>query len=874
MEQATPLVRQYHRIKSQYPEYIVMFRLGDFYEMFNEDARKASECLNIALTKKSAGKDGSMPLAGIPWHALEGYLARLIRAGHRVAICEQMEDPRKAKGIVKREVTRIVTPGTVTEDNLLAEKSNNFLVSLCESRDIWGVALADLSTGAFAVTEFDSLKAREELFSEISRLQPSEILIPEALKDRIRTLVEVPAQVMITPLPDKSYDEGEGRRRLLDQLEVQTLNGFGAEGMTAAISAAGAMVLYLHDTQKSALKHINRLHVYSTSDFMILDYTTQRSLELVQSLHGGREGTLLSVIDHTITPMGGRLLRSCIVQPLKDRRVIEERIEAVKRIHDDLGLRERLDRHLRGVYDLERIIARVNCGSANAKDLLALRLSLERMPGLRDTLLSSSCPLLQKTAGEINPLGDLCAELTSAIVDNPPFSLREGGIFRDGYNSDLDDLRAITRDTKGWLSGFRKREAERTGYANLKIGYNSVFGYYIEITKANLKSGPALPSDYHRKQTLVNAERFITEDLKEKEEIILGAEEKINDLEARLFEELRRRVAGFTREIQNMGAQIALTDCLNSHALAAIAGQYCAPVITEDDSLIIREGRHPVLEAMNSDQPFVPNDTEMDLENNQILLITGPNMAGKSTYIRQVALITLMAHMGSFVPAKEARIGIVDRIFTRVGAMDYLTRGLSTFLVEMNETANILNNATSRSLVILDEIGRGTSTYDGLSIAWAVVEYLNKKPKKNPKTLFATHYHELTSLEGKLNRLRNYNAAVLEEEGRITFLYKIVRGSTDHSYGIYAAQLAGVPEDVVFRAKEILFELECGNTVNVKISQETRKPSRASEPTFIQLSLFDGIGHPAILKIKNLNINDLTPLQAMNILAELKKECD
>jgi len=850
-----------------------MVRLGDFYEMFNDDARIASDVLNIALTRKSAGKGQSMPLAGIPYHSIDSYLGKLIRAGHKVAICEQTEDPKKAKGLVRREVVRIVTPGTITEDTLLSDKSNNFILALSRIGDTWGVAIADLSTGAFGITEFDSRKAREELFSEVCRVQPAEMLVPESMEESVLDWLDNPDGIMITPLEDRLFERENARRLLCDQLNVQSLQGYGAGNLTAAVGAAGAVIQYLRDTQKTALTHINRLQVYSTSDFMILDYTTQRSLELVQSLHGGREGTLLSIMDHTITSMGGRRIRSWILQPLKDKNAIEERIQAVQELYDNVSLREKIETHLHGIYDLERIIARVGCRSANARDIQALHLSLKQVPPLKKLLSETDNPLFKKLSRDMDPLPELRETLATAIVENPPISLREGGILRDGYHPELDELRSVTRDTRGWINQLRQKEIERSGYSNLKIGFNQVFGYYIEITRANLRNGPPLPPDYIRKQTLVNAERFITPELKEKEEIILNAEERIKALEFSLFEEIRERVGGYTPSIQDLAGFIATLDCLNSHARCAIAGNFVAPQITEEGEIHIRNGRHPVLEAINFDQPFVPNDALLTPDTDQILLITGPNMAGKSTYIRQVALITLMAHTGSFVPAEEARIGIVDRIFTRVGAMDYLTRGLSTFLVEMNETANILNNATSRSLVILDEIGRGTSTYDGLSIAWAVVEYLHNHKRKRPKTLFATHYHELTSLEGNLSRLKNYNASVLEEEGKITFLYRIVPGSTDHSYGIYAAQLAGVPKDVVFRAKQILFELECGNTVHVETKGRVPKRPSASEKAIMQLSLFDGVAHPAVEKLKKIDINSLTPVEALNILAELANEC-
>ncbi|MBN1900098.1 DNA mismatch repair protein MutS [Candidatus Sumerlaeota bacterium] len=873
MENSTPLYRQYRHIKSQYQDYIVMFRLGDFYEMFNEDARIASEALNITLTKKSMGKGQSMPLAGFPFHSLDSYLGKLIKSGHRVVICEQMEDPKKAKGLVKRDVVRVVSPGTLVEDALLTDKANNFLLALNEIKGTWGVAIVDLSTGAFAVTEFDSRKAREELFTELARLQPAEILVPESSRETVLQILGSSNNIMVNSLEDRDFDPEKGRRLLLEQLNAQSLHGFGAENLLSSIGAAGSLIKYLRDTQKTALTHINTIRVYSTSDFMIIDYTTQRSLELAQNLHGGRDSTLLSIMDRTTTPLGGRLLRSWILQPLKDKLAIDERIAAVQELYDHTGLREQLEQRLKGVYDLERIMARVGCRTANPKDILSLRLSLEQIEPLKSLLKDTPDPYLQRLSREIDPLPELRDKLISAIIDNPPFSLREGGIFKDGFHEELDELRQITRDTRGWINELKKKEVERTGYQTLKIGFNQVFGYYIEITRANLKNGPPLPSDYIRKQTLFNAERFITPELKEKEEIVLNAEERIQSLEFSLFEALREETAQYTREIQALASLIAILDCLNSHARAAIAGNYTAPQITEDGKIHIIEGRHPVLEAMNLDQAFVPNDTLLDQDKNQILLITGPNMAGKSTYIRQVALITLMAHTGSFVPAKRASIGIVDRIFTRVGAMDYITKGLSTFLVEMNETANILNNATSNSLVILDEIGRGTSTYDGLSIAWAVIEYLHNRKGKNPKTLFATHYHELTSLEQNMSKLKNYNAAILEKDEKITFLYQIAPGSTDHSYGIHAAQVAGVPREVVFRAKEILFDLECGNAINVESSGKSQKRPRAAENAIIQLSLFDGVGHPAVEQLKKLNINEITPMDALNILDKLIKEC-
>ncbi len=871
-ELATPLLRQYNQIKAEYPAYILMFRLGDFYEMFNEDAKIASQVLNIALTRKSLGKNRAIPLAGVPYHSIDGYLAKLIKAGYKVAICEQVEDPKRAKGIVKREVIRVVTPGTVVEESILEEKTNNFLLALYQSKKRWGMAVVDLSTGDFGITEFSGQRAQDELFSEICRLHPAELLVPEKFESIAFQYIDSSLRITITKLSDDYFRYVSSRALVLEQLEVQGLEGFGADQYEPAISAAGAIISYLRETQKTAVGHINSLKVYSTSDFMILDHTTQRSLELVRNLQSaGTEGTLLSILDYTLTAMGGRLLRQWILRPLKNKMEIEERLDAIEELYVNSSRHRALVEQLKGIYDLERIISRVGCRTANARDLQSLKQSLERIPTLLALLQECVSPLFTRLLEEIDPLPDLRDHLARALVDNPPLSLREGGLIKDHYDSDLDELRAITRDSKGWINRLRKTEIARTGIQNLKIGFNKVFGYYIEITKANLRNLPELPPEYIRKQTLVNAERFITPDLKEKEDIILNAEEKINDREYQLFEELRDEVARHTRQIQQIGRIVAILDCVHSLTQAAITGNYTKPQINESDEIHITEGRHPVLEAMQLDQPFVPNDARLDNREHQILLITGPNMAGKSTYIRQVALITLMAHIGSFVPAKSASICLVDRIFTRVGAMDYLIKGQSTFLVEMNETANILNNTTSKSLVILDEIGRGTSTYDGLSIAWAVIEYLHEASGCMPKTLFATHYHELTDLEKALPRVKNYNVAVLEEKDRIVFLYKIVPGGTDRSYGIYAATLAGVPMEAIHRAKELLINLECGKAITVKTGSKG-KPGAASKDPMVQLSLFEGLTHPVLERLRRMDINTITPLEAVKILDDLIKQ--
>jgi DNA mismatch repair protein MutS len=864
----TPMVRQYSRIKSQYPDTILMFRLGDFYEMFNEDAQTASRVLEIALTKKHIGNGQTMPLAGIPYHALDGYLARFIKAGYKVAICEQLEDPRTAKGVVRRDVVRVVTPGTLVESDILDEKTNNYLAAVAAAKDGWGLAYVDLSTGRFVVGEFDSKRADEELATELMTLQPAEVLAAETARERIAALLDPRHLPTLTPRAPEEFDPRSGRKRLLGQLGVASLDGFGAEAMTMAQGAAGCILGYLEETQKTALQHLKSLEVRSRADEMTLDYTTQRGLELLETLHGGdTAGTLLSILDRTLTGMGARMLRRWIVRPLRSQPAIDRRLDAVENLVGDFGVRDAVARGLRGFHDLERIMSRVGCRSANGRDLYCLRLSLERLPALRRGLETARAPLLREIAERIDPLPELRDLLQRALADDPPLTLHDGGLIREGYHSEVDQLRELTRDSKSWIQRMQEEEIRRTGIPKLKIGYNKVFGYYIEVTKPNLHLAPG---DYIRKQTLVGAERFVTPALKEKEEIILNAEERLQTLELELFEALRDEVAKYIIPVQELAQRLGEIDCLRSLAESAIAGGYIRPEIHEDSRLEIIEGRHPVLEAVQADPPFVPNDAHLDNETCQIALITGPNMAGKSTYIRQVALITLLAHVGSFVPARRASIGLVDRIFTRVGAMDYLVKGQSTFLVEMNETANILNNATDHSLVILDEIGRGTSTYDGLSIAWAVLEALHNRNGRRPKTLFATHYHELVELENHLARLKNFNVAVLEEKDRIVFLYKIVPGGTDRSYGIYAAQLAGVPNETLTRAREILFDLECGNPVIIKSAG--RKPSRAPTDSNLQMTFFDGLTHPALEKLRSLNVNELTPLEALKILDELTKE--
>ena len=855
----TPMVQQYNRVKAQHPNEIVMFRMGDFYEMFNEDAKTAAEVLQIALTKRADG----MPLAGVPYHAVNAYLKKFTDAGFKVAICDQVEDARKAKGLVRREVTRVITPGTVVEAAILEDKRNNFLVSVHRTRTKCAVAAADLSTGRFEITEFNSSQGSQELLSELWRLRPSEVLIAESLSDEFRSYFNAQFQPPVTVLSDSHFRESEARRLLCEQFQVQGLAGFGADELSAALSAAGAVVQYLRETQRMALGHFKALKVYAPSDYMIVDQTTQRSLELAEAVHGGKDGTLLSIIDHTRTSMGGRLLRQWLLQPLKSIEAIGARQEAIAELVDDFALRDGLSKILRTISDIERIVSRVSVGAANGRDLVALRQSLEQLPQLVQLLSNARAPRLRELIDKIDPVPELRKYLQQLLIDSPPVTLREGGLIRDGADKQVDELRAITRDSKSWINQLRQDEIEKTGIQKLKIGFNRVFGYYIEVSKAH---SDQVPEHYIRKQTLVNAERFITPELKEKEDVILNAEEKLHDLEFALFEQVRERVREHTAQLQQLAKRLAEIDCLFSMAEAALAGGYVRPEMNDDGRLEIADGRHPVLEAIQRDPPFVPNHAFLNGEDHQILLITGPNMAGKSTYIRQVALIALLAHTGSFVPARSASICLTDRIFTRIGAMDHLTKGQSTFLVEMAETANILNNATNRSLVILDEIGRGTSTYDGLSIAWAVIEQLHNQKGRCPKTLFATHYHELIALEEHLKRVKNYNVAVLEERDRVIFLYKIERGATDRSYGIYAAQLAGVPQQVVERARSILQDLEDGNAVFVH-SHQPRRSGKA--PEAVQLTLFDNVPHPALERLRLLNPENLTPLEALNALAEL-----
>jgi len=875
------MLAQYQAIKREHPDVILLFRLGDFYEMFGDDAKAAAEILNLTLTSREIGKGRRIPMCGVPHHAIERYVARLIAAGHKAAICEQMEDPKKARGLVKREVTRVLTPGTVVEDYLLEERRNNYLVAVvagaADTRGDggaaprvgeWGLAAVDCSTGEFAVTQTASERVEDSLLEELSRLGPAEVLLPPALAQDAAfvDLLRNSVACRITELADDVFGLDTPYELLTRHFGTTSLRGFGCEEMPLAIHAAGMALRYLQDNQKSALAQIRAIATYSLSQFMIVDAATRRNLELTQSLRdGSRANSLLWLLDETAGSMGARLLRRWLLSPLLDPAAIRGRLEVVQALRADALLRGSLREMLRSVQDLERVTSRAAAGTANARELVALRDSLARLPGLIASLTASECAAVRALAEGADALGDVEQTLRAALNDDAPIALREGGMIRAGYRPDLDELRAASAEGKDWIAALEHSERERTGIRSLRVGYNQVFGYYIEVTRANLALAPP---DYIRKQTMANAERFITPALKEYETKVLGAHEKIVDLEYELLCDLRRQVASQAQRLQAAAALVATADVLSTFAELAAQRGYAMPEVDEGDVIEIKAGRHAVVEKTQTTERFVPNDTRLDCSESQLLIITGPNMAGKSTYLRQVALIVLMAQVGCFVPAERARIGVVDRIFTRVGASDDLATGQSTFMVEMNETANILHNATRRSLIILDEIGRGTSTFDGLSLAWAVAEHIHNHPRIGAKSLFATHYHHLNDLEKTLPRVKNYRIAVKEEGERIIFLRKIVPGGTDRSYGIQVARLAGLPQEVIERAKQVLWSLEQSNSVGVLPRRSTAlRPPPAPQA---QLTLFEAAPNPLVDELREIDLESLTPLEALNKLAELQ----
>lgn len=858
----TPMMQQYMEVKSKYKDCILFYRLGDFYEMFFDDALTASRELELTLTGRDCGLSERAPMCGVPYHAVETYLDRLIEKGYKVAICEQMEDPALAKGLVQRDVIRVVTPGTVIESGMLDERSNNFLLSVCFSGEKAGLAFADVSTGEFFVHQVED--AGRTLADEVTRISPVEIIASDLV--RLREYVNRD-DLSMSERPGTTFQYQNASETLCKHFHLQDLSPLGlTDEYRLAAQAAGALMRYLDETQKNALEHITELRIYQGGDTMLLDRNTRRNLELTESLRSRtKKGSLLWLMDKTSTAMGGRLLRSWIEQPLVNREEILRRLDAVEEFTSQHVLTMTLSEELQGVYDVERLLSKVSYKSLNARDCLSLCASLKKVPGIRNLLSGAQSQGVQAVYALLDPLEDLTGLLERAIHPDAPPVISEGGIIRDGYSAILDEYRSAATNGKQWIVDLEAKEREATGIKNLRIQYNRVFGYYIEVTKSYYDM---VPMRYQRRQTLANSERYITPELREIEQKIVGAQEQSVRLELQLFTEIREKIAGEIVRIQHTAQGLKTLDALLSLAKVAVSNHYVRPEINQDGSLEIIEGRHPVVEQTMQEGGFVPNDAVMDQDQARMLIITGPNMAGKSTYMRQVALITLMAHLGSFVPAKSAKIPIVDRIFTRVGASDDLASGQSTFMVEMSETAYILRNATRHSLIILDEIGRGTSTFDGLAIAWAVVEYLCDPARVGAKTLFATHYHELSELEGHVEGVQNYCISVKEHGEDVIFLRKIVRGGADKSFGIHVARLAGVPHPVLVRAHEIQARLEVSD-VN-KIGQNILEEGTARENE--QVSLFD-VGKTEIInELQNLDVMALTPIDAMNKLFLLREK--
>ncbi|MBW1815672.1 MAG: DNA mismatch repair protein MutS [Deltaproteobacteria bacterium] len=863
MSQMTPMLKQYTGIKSDYPDAILFYRMGDFYEMFFEDARTASKVLGITLTSRGTLNGEKVPMCGVPHHSAKGYISRLISEGLKVAVCEQTEDPKASKGIVKRDVVRLVTPGSVVDEVDVDETRNLYMAAASGREGRWGLAHADLSTGEFRVTEVLSLK---ELSDELERISPAELLLPEGGEPGRQN---VPADYRIEVLDGDAFERHRAERFLKDQLGVRSLAGFGCEDMPEGIRAAGALAFYLKETQKETPQHIKELQTYRVGDFMYLDAATCAHLELLQTMRRQSvKGSLYHVLNRTITPMGGRLLKRWMIYPLIESGAVRNRLAAVSCFKDDTLLREDIRQELEDIYDLERLNGRIALGRANARDLLSLERSIRRLPGIKERTGATASMRLSEIAGLMDTLDNVAEWIAEAIHDDPPVAVKDGGIIREGYHEELDRLIGLSRDGKSWIARFAAHEQKRTGISSLKVGFNKVFGYYIEVTKANLH---LVPEDYVRKQTLANGERYITDELKAREEQVLGAEERRVALELEIFERIRARVAGETRRIKATAELVAEIDVLAGLAEVAQQNNYCLPEIGEGLEIELVEARHPVVELAVRDEAFVPNDIRLDGSEQQLLIITGPNMAGKSTVLRQTALAVLMAQMGSFVPAARAVIGMADRIFSRVGASDDLARGRSTFMVEMSETANILHNATPRSLVILDEIGRGTSTFDGLSIAWSVAEALHDREDLGVRTLFATHYHELTELVAAKQRAKNYNIAVREWNDQVVFLRKLVPGGTSRSYGIQVARIAGIPEPVLKRAKEILETLEQHELSPSGFPRLARASGAHGTAESAQLNLFGGDERRLSEWVEGLDITGMTPLEALVELSRLKE---
>ncbi len=861
----TPMLEQYLSIKEEYPDAILFYRMGDFYEMFYEDAELASKALEIALTSRNKNDKNPVPMCGVPARAAKSYLAKLIEQGYKVAICDQVEDPSKAKGLVKRDVVRVVTPGMLLEDELLDSRINNYILAVCCLKSAAGIACLDISTGSFRVCELQDPK---QVIDEIVRIGPSEVLLPESMKsDRLSVRIkEAVAGGAVSYVPDRVFEHARSRERLLEQFNTISLEGFGCEGMKAGVGAAGAVVHYVRETQKQDVAHVSKIEPYFLSQFLLVDELSCGNLELIRNIRtGDRQGTLLSVLDNTVTSMGGRLLRQWIRYPLVEKDKILERQDAVMEALDESGVRKEVRESLKSVHDLERLGSRISMGQCNARDLVALKTSLKSLPPIFERIAAFRSPLFRwdKDLSLLYGIGDL---IERSVREDAPPVVNEGGIIKAGYDESLDELIRISSDGKGYLARLEAEERAKTGINSLKVRYNKVFGYYIEVSRTHSDS---VPDHYVRKQTLVNAERYITDELKEFENKVLGAEEQRAALEYEIFNQIRGRVVEQNGTIQEMAAYLARLDCLTNFAETAVRNGYRRPGINTQGVIRIVEGRHPVIEKLVAGERFVPNSIFMDNEENQIVVITGPNMAGKSTVLRQTALHAIMAQMGCFVPAESADICITDRVFTRVGALDNLSQGQSTFMVEMQETANILNNATPDSLVILDEIGRGTSTFDGLSIAWAVAEYLHDLKKVGVKTLFATHYHELTDLALTKRRVKNYNIAVKEWNDEIVFLRKLVEGGANRSYGIQVARLAGIPDKVIKRAKVVLKRVEEGeNSLKGMAVREKQKELKGP----VQLELFQPPEHDVARKIQGTDIDRLTPVDALNLLCEFKQK--
>lgn len=869
LQPQSPMLQQYFRAKAEYPEALLMMRVGDFYELYGEDAEIAARELEIVLTGRDDGKHGRVPMAGVPYHAVERYVARLVQKGYKVALMDQMEDPRFARGLVKRKVTRVLTPGTVLEDPMLEERSNNYLVAAVAGEKLSGLGVVDVSTGEFLATEISGEATIARIVQEIVRLQPAECLVPKEAIDLAAAIEEACGATVTLYDPQEYADRHDARQLLLQHFQTQSLRGFGCEHYSVGLEAAAMVLRYLKRNQVSALQHIRTLSTYSVDGFMYLDAAARRNLELTRSLvDGSRKGTLIEVLDMTRTAMGARLLRRWLDEPLQSVEAIEERLGCVQEFVNDSLTREEVRHQLGRLGDLERLTSRIATGVASPRDLAALRQSLQVLPELHAALQPVRTPRLQYLREAIRGMPDLVGFLARAIVDDPPATLKDGGVIRDGFHAELDAIRRAQREGKQWIAELELSERERTGIPSLKVGYNAVFGYYIEVSKPHLSK---VPADYMRKQTTVNGERFITPELKEMEAQITGAEERALILEQELFSMVREEVALHAPEILDTARAVAELDVLTNFAEVAVRSDYHRPVVHTGTHIRIREGRHPVVERFGI-QTFIPNDCLLDDEQRMIVL-TGPNMSGKSTYLRQVALICLMAHIGSFVPAEEAEIALIDRIFTRVGAHDELATGQSTFMVEMTETATILNHATERSLVVLDEIGRGTSTYDGLAIAWAVAEAL---VQIGCKTLFATHYHYLNELANLTPSVRNYRVAVKEQGEQIIWLHKVLPGGTDKSYGIQVARMAGVPPEVVVRAQEILRELERQSSrrggVASTIAPDAEAVSNVKmKKQKLQLTLFEAEKHPVVEELEKLDVTTLSPLEALLKINEWKK---